>query len=69
MNAVSHLFRGHAITYPSQKLIDQYVGERAEWLSRDLYSLPEICRRMDISQATGCALLRILCERMGESVH
>lgn len=68
MNMMSHLFRGHAIAPMSQRTIDAYVDELAEWLAKDRYSLPEIARRMDVTGGTVTVLLRHLCEKMGEPV-
>lgn len=69
MNMMSGLFRGRPLyTPPSQATINAYLDEFADWLSRDLYSLPEICRRMDITGGTGAVLLTMLCQRYGEPV-
>lgn len=66
MNAVSHLFRGHAIPPPpTQAQIDSALDNFADLLSLDL-PLSEIAARMSVSGGTCCVLLRMLCERYGE---
>lgn len=58
-------FRFYSINHPSQRQWAAALDDFAELESLDL-PLPEIARRMEVSNGTVCVLRRLLCELMGE---
>ena len=67
MNAATPFFRDGR-TFPTETQLNGAISELAELLSLDM-PLAEIAARMSITVGSVCALLRMLCERMGEQAR
>jgi hypothetical protein len=68
MNAQSPFWRDGR-QFPTLAQLDAAIADLAEHLSTDRYTLAEIAGLMGISRGSACALLRMLCEKMGEAVQ
>lgn len=53
---------------PTKAQMATALNEFAELLSTDLFTLPEIAKRMEISVGTACVLLHDLCGLYDEAV-
>ena len=66
-NAATPFFKDGR-SFPTRAQLDEAVGELAELLSLDRYTLAEIAARMEVSGGTVAVLMRELFGRYGEAV-
>ena len=60
--------RFHYFDAPTPRQIEHSLDQFADLLSEDV-PLPDIADRMMVTPGTVLVLLRMLCERYGETVH